>query len=126
MHARIAADIVVVIHLAFIVFVVCGGLLVLRWPRLVWVHLPAAVWGVLIEFGGWICPLTPLENTLRRAAGDEGYASSFIERYLVPVVYPAGLDREAQFILGGLVFAVNVTLYAAVIVKRARFRSQEE
>jgi hypothetical protein len=126
MHARIAADIVVVIHLAFIVFVVCGGLLVLRWPRLAWVHLPAAVWGVAIEFGGWICPLTPLENTLRRAAGDEGYASSFIERYVVPVVYPAGLDREAQFILGGLVLAVNVALYAAVIVKRARFRSQEE
>jgi hypothetical protein len=126
MHARIAADIVVVIHLAFIVFVVCGGLLVLRWPRLAWVHLPAAVWGVAIEFGGWICPLTPLENTLRRAAGDEGYASSFIERYVVPVVYPAGLDREAQFILGGLVLAVNVALYAAVIVERARFRSQEE
>jgi hypothetical protein len=126
MYARIAADIVVVIHLAFIVFVVCGGLLVLRWPRLAWVHLPAAVWGVAIEFGGWICPLTPLENTLRRAAGDEGYASSFIERYVVPVVYPAGLDREAQFILGGLVLAVNVALYAAVIVKRARFRSQEE
>ena len=125
MHARIAADIVVVIHLAFIVFVVCGGLLVLRWPRLAWVHLPAAVWGVAIEFGGWICPLTPLENTLRRAAGDEGYASSFIERYVVPVVYPAGLDREAQFILGGLVLAVNVALYAAVIVKRARFRSRE-
>ncbi len=125
MHARIAADIVVVIHLAFIVFVVCGGLLVLRWPRLAWVHLPAAVWGVAIEFGGWICPLTPLENTLRRAAGDEGYASSFIERSVVPVVYPAGLDREAQFILGGLVLAVNVALYAAVIVKRARFRSRE-
>jgi hypothetical protein len=125
MHARIAADIVVVIHLAFIVFVVCGGLLVLRWPRLAWVHLPAAVWGVAIEFGGWICPLTPLENTLRRAAGDEGYASSFIERYVVPVVYPAGLDREAQFILGGLVLAVNVALYAAVIVKRASFRSRE-
>jgi hypothetical protein len=125
MHARIAADIVVSIHLAFIVFVVCGGLLVLRWPRLAWVHLPAAVWGVAIEFGGWICPLTPLENTLRRAAGDEGYAGSFIERYVVPVVYPAGLDREAQFILGGLVLAVNVALYAAVIVKRARFRSRE-
>ena len=84
MLARIAADVLVVLHLGFIVFVVGGGLLVLRWPRLVWVHLPAAVWGVLIEFGGWICPLTPLENSLRRAAGEEGVRGSFIERYVMP------------------------------------------
>lgn len=125
MVARIAADVLVVLHLGFIVFVVAGGLLVLRWPRLAWLHLPAALWGVLIEFAGWVCPLTPLENQLRRSAGEEGYAGSFIQHYVMPVVYPAGLDRDAQLVLGGLVLAVNLSIYAALIARRAKPASRQ-
>ena len=106
------ADLVVIAHALFIVFVVAGGLLVLRWPRAAWVHLPAAVWGVLIEWAGWICPLTPLENTLRRAAGQAGYSGGFVERYLLPLIYPAGLTPAVQLWLGLVVLVVNVAIYA--------------
>ncbi|WP_354682722.1 DUF2784 domain-containing protein [Cupriavidus necator] len=106
------ADLVVVVHGLFILFVVAGGLLVLRWPRLAWVHLPAAVWGVLIEWLGWICPLTPLENTLRQAAGQAGYSGGFVERYLLPLIYPAGLTPAVQLWLGLVVLVVNVAIYA--------------
>ncbi|NUO86546.1 MAG: DUF2784 domain-containing protein [Cupriavidus sp.] len=111
MAARLA-DLVVIAHALFIVFVVAGGLLVLRWPRAAWVHLPAAVWGVLIEWAGWICPLTPLENTLRRAAGQAGYSGGFVERYLLPLIYPAGLTPAVQLWLGLVVLGVNVAIYA--------------
>src|SRR5512144_911769 len=94
------ADLVVVIHFAFVLFVVLGAFLVLRWPRLAWVHLPAAVWGVLIEYAGWICPLTPLEHWLRRAAGESGYEGGFVEHYIIPVLYPLGLTRMTQWVLG--------------------------
>ncbi|SPA47328.1 DUF2784 domain-containing protein [Cupriavidus taiwanensis] len=106
------ADLVVIAHALFIVFVVAGGLLVLRWPRAAWVHLPAAVWGVLIEWAGWICPLTPLENSLRRAAGQAGYSGGFVERYLLPLIYPAGLTPAVQLWLGVVVLVVNVAIYA--------------
>ncbi|SOZ36495.1 DUF2784 domain-containing protein [Cupriavidus neocaledonicus] len=106
------ADLVVIAHALFIVFVVAGGLLVLRWPRAAWVHLPAAVWGVLIEWAGWICPLTPLENALRRAAGQAGYSGGFVERYLLPLIYPAGLTPAVQLWLGLVVLVVNVAIYA--------------
>ncbi|NSX14634.1 DUF2784 domain-containing protein [Cupriavidus taiwanensis] len=106
------ADLVVIVHGLFIVFVVAGGLLVLRWPRVAWLHLPAAVWGVLIEWSGWICPLTPLENLLRRAAGQAGYSGGFVERYLLPLIYPAGLTPAVQLWLGLVVLAVNVAIYA--------------
>ncbi|PZX23448.1 conserved hypothetical protein; putative membrane protein [Cupriavidus phytorum] len=106
------ADLVVILHALFIVFVVAGGLLVLRWPRAAWVHLPAAVWGVLIEWAGWICPLTPLENTLRQAAGQAGYSGGFVERYLLPLIYPAGLTPAVQLWLGLVVLVVNVAIYA--------------
>ncbi|AGW92329.1 DUF2784 domain-containing protein [Cupriavidus sp. DF5525] len=106
------ADLVVVAHGLFILFVVAGGLLVLRWPRVAWLHLPAAVWGVLIEWLGWICPLTPLENTLRHAAGQAGYSGGFIERYLLPLIYPAGLTPAVQLWLGVVVLVVNVAIYA--------------
>lgn len=106
------ADLVVIAHGLFIVFVVAGGLLALRWPRAAWVHLPAAVWGVLIEWAGWICPLTPLENTLRRAAGQAGYSGGFVERYLLPLIYPAGLTPAVQLWLGLVVLVVNVAIYA--------------
>jgi len=106
------ADLVVIVHGLFILFVVAGGLLVLRWPRVAWLHLPAAAWGVLIEWSGWICPLTPLENTLRQAAGQAGYSGGFVERYLLPLIYPAGLTPAVQLWLGAVVLALNVAVYA--------------
>jgi hypothetical protein len=115
----VLADAVVVLHLGFVAFVVLGGLLVLRWPRMAWLHLPAALWGAWIEFAGWICPLTPLENWLRARAGESGYATSFVEHYVVPVLYPAALTRELQWILGGLVVAINALVYL-VVLRRAR------
>ncbi len=114
------ADLVVIVHGLFIVFVVAGGLLVLRWPRLAWVHLPAAAWGVLIELSGWICPLTPLENALRRAAGEAGYSGGFIERYLLPLIYPPGLTPAVQLWLGLVVLVVNVAVYAVWWRRRRR------
>ena len=110
----LAADALVVLHLTFVAFVVLGGLLVLRWPRLAWVHVPAAIWGAWIEFAGRICPLTPLENRLREAAGQQGYATGFVEHYLLPVLYPAALTRELQWMLGGAVIAVNAVVYFAL------------
>jgi hypothetical protein len=111
----ILADMVVLIHLLFIVFVVTGGLLA-RWSRK-WflVHLPAATWAAAIEFRGWICPLTPLENLLRQKAGQAGYASGFIEHYLVPIIYPAALTREIQFLLGAAVILINAAVYFLVL-----------
>jgi len=111
---RALADTLVVLHLTFVLFVVAGGLLVLKWRRAMWVHLPAAAWGVLIEFSGWICPLTPLENWLRAKGGDAGYAGGFIEHYLLPVLYPAGLTRNVQIVLGLLALLVNVAVYSYV------------
>ena len=115
---RVLADLVVGLHCLFVVFVVLGGLLLLRWPALVWAHLPAAVWGALIEFAGWTCPLTPLEKSLRARAGDVGYAGGFIEHYLLPVLYPAGLTRSLQLVLGTLVIGVNLALYLYVLRRR--------
>lgn len=122
MLSRVAADVVVVLHLAFIVFVVAGGLLVLRWPRVAWLHLPAAVWGALIELAGRVCPLTPLEQRLRIAAGQDGYSGGFIENYLIPVIYPAGLNRTVQVVLGLVVVAINVGVYAVVTARTVRRR----
>lgn len=108
------ADAVLVLHFGFIAFVALGGLLVFRWPRVAWVHIPCALWGVAIEFGGWICPLTPLENRLRTLAGEAVYHGDFIARYLTPVIYPEGLSREAQLVLGLAALVVNVAIYAFV------------
>jgi hypothetical protein len=116
------ADVVLLLHFAFVVFVVAGGLVVLRWPRVAWAHFPAAAWGALIEFGGWICPLTPLENRLRAAAGQETYTGDFVARYVMPVLYPAGLTRETQIVLGVLVVAINVAVYWRLLVRRSRRR----
>ncbi len=109
---RILADLVVVVHLGFVLFVALGGLLALRWRPVVWAHLPAAVWGVLIELFGWTCPLTPLENRLRLLSGGADYAGGFIEHYLLPVLYPEHLTRVLQILLGLTVFIVNLILYA--------------
>ncbi|MEM8768990.1 MAG: DUF2784 domain-containing protein [Pseudomonadota bacterium] len=111
MTAGLLADLVVVLHLAFVAFVLFGALLALRWRHIVWLHLPAAAWGVYVEFSGRICPLTPLENRLRAAAGEDGYTGSFVEAYLLPVLYPAGLTPDIQMLLGALVVLVNVALY---------------
>ena len=111
MLLRLLADTLVAVHFAFVLFVVFGGFLTWRWRRVAWIHLPAAVWGALIEFLGWICPLTPLENALRRQAGEAGYTGGFIENYLIPIVYPAGLTRGVQLTLGVLVLAVNLVAY---------------
>jgi uncharacterized protein DUF2784 len=105
------ADLVVVAHFAFVLFVVLGGLLVLRWPGLAYVHLPTAAWGALIEFGGWICPLTPLEHWLRKQAGGGVYSGGFIEHYILPLLYPSALTRNIQILLGVSVLAVNLFIY---------------
>lgn len=122
MLTSLAADLVVLVHFGFILFVVAGGTLVLRWPRVAWLHLPAAAWGAGIELLGGVCPLTPLEKALRRAAGDAGYEGSFIGQYLVPVIYPAGLTYAIQTALGLLVIAVNLVVYA-IVLKRGRRRT---
>lgn len=112
-------------HVGFVLFVVLGGLLVLRWRRLAWLHVPAVVWGVTIEWAGWICPLTPLENFLRRRSGTTGYQGDFIEHYLLPLLYPAQLTREWQMILGGVALAVNVFVYWRIFrAARAKVKSQ--
>jgi hypothetical protein len=118
MAYRVLADLVVGMHALFVAFVVLGGLLALRWPWIAAAHLPAAVWGALIELRGWVCPLTPLEKSLRAAAGDAGYQGGFIEHYLLPVLYPAGLTRDVQLTLGSLVIAVNLVIYGIVLRRR--------
>jgi Protein of Unknown function (DUF2784) len=118
MIERIAADLLVLIHFGFVLFVVGGGFLALQWRWIPWLHLPAAAWGAAIELTGWICPLTPWENALRRVSGESGYAGGFVEYYLLPVLYPAGLTREIQFILAALVISVNLLAYALVIRQR--------
>jgi hypothetical protein len=114
------ADLIVLLHLGFILFVVLGGLLVFRWRGLVWLHVPAVLWGALVELAGWICPLTPLEAWLRRAAGAPGYSRSFVDQYLVPVVYPADLTREIQILLGLCVVAFNSAVYLLIWRRHSR------
>ena len=112
MGYRIAADSVLVLHAAFVVFVLFGSVLVLRWPTLAWLHLPAVVWVALLEFNGWYCPLTPLEVTLRQAAGDAGYGGGFLEHYVLTTLYPEGLSRDVQAMLGAAVIGINLAAYA--------------
>jgi len=112
------ADAVLIIHLGFVLFVLLGGLLILKWRWIAWAHIPAAAWGVAIEFGGWTCPLTPLENHLRERAGEAAYSGDFIARYLLPVIYPEGLTREAQIALGLAALLFNAAIYALVVRKK--------
>ena len=111
MWYRLLADLVLLLHLTFVLFVVAGGLLVLRWPRMAWLHLPAAAWGAVVELTGWICPLTPLENELRVLAGADTYGAGFIEHYILSLLYPAELTRDMQVILGMIVIGVNAAVY---------------
>jgi len=108
------------LHLVFVLFVVLGGLVVLKWPRAAWLHIPAAIWGVLIEYTGWICPLTPLENALRTRGGEAGYNGGFIEHYIQPLLYPAGLTRSTQVVLGSVVLLVNLTAYGIALSRNRR------
>lgn len=124
MSASAAADAVVLVHLAFIGFVVLGGLLVVRWNALAWLHLPAVAWGAWIEFTSSICPLKPLENHLRRLAGEAAYTGGFIERYVVPLIYPPGLTPGTQWWLGAAVIGINAAVYAWVLTARLRSRRE--
>lgn len=118
--AAAAADVVVALHAAFVVFVVLGGLAALRWPRTALLHVPAAAWGAAVEFAGWTCPLTPLEVALRHAAGEAGYAEGYLAQYLWPLLYPVGLTQEVQWLLGAAVVVVNIAVYGWVIRSRVR------
>lgn len=112
MWYRLGADFVLLIHLAFVVFVVAGGLLIVKWPKLAWLHLPAVMWGALVEFTGWICPLTPLEHSLRAMGGEPASDSDLIGRYVLPLLYPTGLTGDLQVFLGTGLLAANTALYA--------------
>lgn len=111
MPYSLLADLVVIIHLLFVLFAVFGGLLVFRWRSIIWVHLPALLWAILIEFIGWICPLTPLENWLRRQAENGAYQGGFVEHYIMPVLYPVDLTQKIQIILGVMILAFNLWVY---------------
>ncbi|HZD52624.1 MAG TPA: DUF2784 domain-containing protein [Woeseiaceae bacterium] len=120
MADRIAADVVMIVHLIFVLFAVFGGLLVLRFPALALAHVPALGWGFWIEAAGGICPLTPLENSLRRRAGEAGYASGFMEHYVYPLLYPPGLTRGAQVWLAALLLVFNLAIYARLLLRGRR------
>jgi len=121
----IPADALVIIHLAFIVFVMLGGLLLLKWRRLVYLHLPAVAWGILVELEGWLCPLTPLEQHFRQLAGESGYSGGFVQHYLLPLIYPAGLTRDVQTLLALCVITVNLVIYTVIYVKYLRNHRQQ-
>ena len=119
------ADLLVVFHLVFILYVMAGALLIFKWPKTLWLHLPSCFWGMTVEFSGGICPLTPWEIQLRRLAGEEGYTGSFIEHYLISIIYPSGLTREVQMVLGGSVLIVNLSLYTLILIKRGKRKTPE-
>ena len=108
------ATAVVLLHFSFVLFVVGGGLLLYKWPWLAWLHLPAVIWAALLEFNSWVCPLTPLEQQLRSAAGQAGYSGGFVDHYLLALLYPVGLDGNMQIILGSLVVVINVLVYGVL------------
>ena len=118
MPYRPLADLLVLFHVGFVLFVVLGGLLVLRWPRLAWVHLPAAAWGAWVEFSSTVCPLTPLENRFRLLGGEAGYSGGFISHYILPVLYPAGLNPRVEIVLGVFVVLLNAAVYATLWRRR--------
>src|SRR6266542_362228 len=118
---HVLADLVVAFHGAYVVFVLFGALLALRWPWVLWVHLPNAIWGVLIEYAGWVCPLTPLENSLRAKAGEAAYSGGFIDHYVLRVLYPGGLTSRVQIVLGSFALVVNLLAYA-LLIRQVRAR----
>ena len=123
---RALAEVTLATHAVFIAFVVIGGFLAIHVRRVAWFHIPCAIWGALIEFAGWTCPLTPLENVLRRAGGEAGYNEGFIERYLLPLIYPGDLTRELQFLLGALAVGLNLIAYWLVLRRGAKTHAPTE
>lgn len=124
-EAGFAVDTIVVLHFGFVLFVLLGGVFVLKWPRLIWLHLPALAWGILVEFSGWICPLTPLENTLRARAGLAMYHGDFVMHYIMPVLYPENLTRATQVIFGLIVIGINLAIYFYILrIKRSRAKNR--
>ena len=117
---HLLADLVILAHFAFVIFAVLGGILVLRWRKIVWIHLAAVVWSAAVEFFDWICPLTPIENWFREKAAEPIYHSDFIARYLLPVLYPDGLTRNVQIALGTLVLILNLAIYVWVFSRRTK------
>lgn len=120
MFYRLLADLVVFLHFGFVLFAVFGGLFVIKWTRIAWIHLPSAIWAVLIECMGWICPLTPLEIWLRELGGELGYRTGFIEHYILPLLYPAHLTRRLQIILGLGVLSINALIYGYLLYRRKK------
>lgn len=120
MQSQLLGDMVLIIHLLFILFVVFGALLMRHCPALIFLHLPAVLWGTMVELRGWPCPLTPLENHFRQAAGQGAYGGGFLENYITPLVYPPGLSRQGQMTLGLLVLLINVLLYGRLLHQRGR------
>ena len=125
MWYRALADLVLVAHFAFVLFVVFGGFLAWRWPRVAWIHVPVAVYGAVIEFMGFVCPLTPLEVSLRKRGGEAGYEGGFIEHYITATIYPTGLTRQVQFILGATVVALNIAVYVVWWTRQSRLRGRD-
>lgn len=119
----IAADLVVILHLGFVCFVILGGLLVLKWRRVLFLHIPVVIWGALLEFQGWVCPLTPLEQYFREMANQSGYTGGFVEHYLLSLLYPSNLTREIQVLLGVFVVVLNLIIYGWVIARLIRTKS---
>ena len=117
---QLGADLLVLVHLAFIVFVVLGSVAVLRWSWLVLLHIPAVIWGAVVMINGWLCPLTPLENSLRHLANQEGYSGGFIEHYIIPLIYPVGITHNTQVLVGVITVAINFFLYCFVIYRLIR------
>lgn len=111
MPYSLLADFVLILHLMFVLFVLFGGLLALKWPRAIWFHLPAVAWGAFVEFSGWICPLTPWENWLRAQGGGQGYEGDFLEHYLLALLYPEGLTHTIQIVLGLVALSLNLAIY---------------
>ena len=114
MYWGILSNFVILVHFVFIVFVLMGGLLTLRWRWIPWLHLPAAIWAIALEFGGWMCPLTYLENWIRELRAESGYPGGFIEYYLIPLIYPTGLTASLQILLGVSVLILNIVIYSWV------------
>jgi hypothetical protein len=124
MTYRALADLVLVVHFAFVLFVIFGGVLALRWPRVAWIHLPIALYGVAVEFIGFVCPLTPLEVGLRQRGGQAGYAGGFIDHYITAAIYPNGLTRQTQFVLGTALVVLNIVIYGIWWKRRAMTRRE--
>lgn len=125
MFYRITADLIVLLHVCFVLFVLLGGFLVLWRKYLAWCHIPAVIWGAAIEFFGWVCPLTPLENLLRNKGGNASYATGFVEHYIMPILYPTVLTRKMQIGLGIVVLVINAVIYIIFWQQNRKIATQQ-